>query len=118
MLVEVAETRFARRADDIFMTASWTAVCVALRLTPREAEIARGLLAGATESMVAASLGLSRHTVHTHVRRLYQKLQAGNRAEFCSAVFSAYVRRILHNRPGAPDAVSPEQASPKQATPK
>lgn len=73
----------------------WWAVCAALRLSPREAQIARGLLDGGTQSMVAAALSMSPHTVHEHIRRLYRKLRVSSRTEFSCAVFSAYVRCVL-----------------------
>lgn len=96
-----------------FSTRSWEAACAELRLSPREAEISRGLLDGATEMMVAASLGVSHHTVHAHVRRLYRKLRVGNRAELSVAILSACARQRA-------DAthISPSKAPPTRARPK
>ena len=43
-------------------------------LTPRELEVLRLLAAGATYSSAAARLGISPHTVVTHVKNAYRKL--------------------------------------------
>ncbi|GAB2460804.1 response regulator transcription factor [Comamonas humi] len=50
-------------------------------LSAREAEVLRLVARGYTVDEVAGALGVSRHTVRTFVRRIYAKLQVGNRAE-------------------------------------
>jgi DNA-binding NarL/FixJ family response regulator len=50
-------------------------------LTPREAEILALLGEGLGNKQVAVRLGISDHTVKTHLAAIYEKLEAGNRAE-------------------------------------
>jgi DNA-binding NarL/FixJ family response regulator len=53
---------------------------VAVRLTPREKEVARLLLQGYVCKEIACKLTISVSTVHHHIRNLYDKLQVDNRA--------------------------------------
>src|SRR6185437_8291208 len=50
-------------------------------LTPREREVLALLAEGLALKVVAARLGISEHTVKTHVGSLYEKLGASSRAE-------------------------------------
>ncbi|HEX7113757.1 MAG TPA: response regulator transcription factor [Steroidobacter sp.] len=50
-------------------------------LTPREREVLALLAEGLALKLVAARLGISEHTVKTHVGSLYEKLGASSRAE-------------------------------------
>lgn len=51
------------------------------RLTPREAEILTLVSLGHSGQQVAARLGLSHHTVNTHLRNCHAKLEARNRQQ-------------------------------------
>ena len=55
-------------------------------LTPREVEVVRLLASGCTYGQVAARLGISPHTVVTHIKNAYRKLDVHNAA---SAVMRA-----------------------------
>lgn len=57
---------------------------VAEKLTEREGEIAVLLLKGKTYRMIAAELHVSENTVKTHVKNIYSKAGAQNRAELMS----------------------------------
>jgi DNA-binding NarL/FixJ family response regulator len=50
-------------------------------LSPRELQILQMVANGATTKEVAHDLGISPHTVKTHLERLYEKLGANDRAE-------------------------------------
>lgn len=56
------------------------------KLSPREQEILRMLSSGATVPEAARSVGVSRHTAYTYVRRLYQKLGVRTRVELARLV--------------------------------
>ncbi len=71
------------------------------RLTRREREIARLLVAGYSGANAAAIVGLSEHTVKEYVRRLYAKIGASTRADL--------VRKLMS--PGA-HAASPKSILP------
>jgi two-component system NarL family response regulator len=45
-------------------------------LTDRETELLRALAAGLTYADVADRMGISRHTVHSHAKKIYDKLHA------------------------------------------
>lgn len=49
--------------------------------TAREREVLRWLAAGLSEKGVAERLALSPHTIHTHVGKIYRKLDARSRTE-------------------------------------
>jgi DNA-binding CsgD family transcriptional regulator len=42
---------------------------------------------GLSEKQIASRLGLSRHTVHNHIRRIYEAFDAHTRAELMALVF-------------------------------
>ncbi len=50
-------------------------------LTPREREILTLLGEGLVNRQIAEQLGISEHTVKTHLAAIYEKLEASNRAE-------------------------------------
>ena len=50
-------------------------------LTPREREILMLLGEGLVNKEIAVRLGVSEHTVKTHLAAIYEKLDASNRAE-------------------------------------
>jgi len=69
----------------------WMTIVESLRLSAREAEIARLLLDDATEGAIADALSISPHTVHTHLERLYRKLQVKSRCQVVTRIFRRYV---------------------------
>lgn len=62
------------------------------RLTPREREVVRELVKGATSKEIARALNLSPRTVEAHRRNIMAKLKAGSIAEL--------VRMAMGARPG------------------
>ena len=50
-------------------------------LSPREAEVLDHLVKGYPYKEIAGSLGISYETVHTHIRRVYEKLEVHSRSE-------------------------------------
>ncbi len=63
-----------------------------LRLTPRETEVLGRIIEDVPEVDIADELGVSPHTVRTHVKNLYAKLQVHSRAQ---AVRAAYERGLV-----------------------
>lgn len=62
-----------------------------LRLTPRESDILQYLVDGLSYKKIAEKLFISPLTVHTHIKRIYEKLQVHSRGEAVS--------RVLGQRP-------------------
>lgn len=56
------------------------------RLSPREKEILDYIVRASTNQQIAEKLFLSKHTVDTHLRNIYEKLQVHSRAELVSKV--------------------------------
>ena len=65
-----------------------------MSLSPREADIVRYLTADEPEASIAHRLGISPHTVHTHVGRLYRKLGVTSRTQVILRMFAEYVAKM------------------------
>lgn len=50
-------------------------------LSPKENKIIRYIGDGLTYKAIAERIGISHHTVHNHIKNIYDKLHAGNRVE-------------------------------------
>lgn len=61
-------------------------------LTAREIDVLWGIAKGFTYKDIADRLGISRHTVPTHIKNIYRKLEVNSRSE---AVFEAVQRRLI-----------------------
>ena len=56
------------------------------RLTQRERQVARKLVEGFSYASIAAELGVSYHTVNTHVKAIYRKAAVESRARLTAIV--------------------------------
>jgi len=96
-----------------------TALASALRLSPRETEILRCLLRDEGRAAIAETLGISSHTVHAYLGRLYRKVNVRSRSQFIVRVFAELL--CLPGTESAPPSgmkgATTAQAIPKQATP-
>jgi DNA-binding NarL/FixJ family response regulator len=63
-------------------------------LSPREHEVLSYLASGYLYKEIAAALNISYDTVHTYIRRIYEKLQVHSRTE-------AVAKHLSHARPGS-----------------
>jgi DNA-binding CsgD family transcriptional regulator len=59
--------------------ARWSTLAHWSGLSPRELEIVRGIFDDRKEETIADRLGISQHTVHTYLQRIYRKLEVQNR---------------------------------------
>jgi DNA-binding CsgD family transcriptional regulator len=66
---------------------TWEAL-LQLGLTPREAEVALAVLRGRTTLEIAAELSISPHTVHDHLRKVFDKLDVGSRQQLATRLLS------------------------------
>ena len=76
--VEIADELLS--IDRVLQTGGVTAEPAAA-LTPREREVLALLAQGLANKAIAPRLGISEHTVKAHVASIFEKLQAGTRAE-------------------------------------
>jgi len=59
---------------EFFIPKNFQSRAKAVKLSPRETEISELILSNEKNESIAASLGISVHTVDNHVRRIYRKL--------------------------------------------
>ena len=69
------------------------------RLTPREAEVLRLLARGCTYSQISDQLCVSLHTVESHVKNVYRKLEVHSAR---AAVWRAVELRLFGQINGTP----------------
>jgi len=74
----------------VFAPREWRSLAATLGLSPREVGIVRAVFDGASERIIAEQLGLSPHTVHTYIWRIYRKLQVQSREELLVRVFAEF----------------------------
>lgn len=77
----------------IFSDRQWLALARALQLSDRELEIVQCIFDDHTEAGMARQLGISAHTIHTHLERLYRKLGVSTRCAAVVRVFDEYVKQ-------------------------
>lgn len=54
-------------------------------LSPRERQVLRAIDAGHTYKEIAQDLSISAHTVHSHIKKIYERLQASGKREALAA---------------------------------
>ena len=86
----------------MFSEQAWLEIARSLRLSPRELQIVRGVFDDHTEFAIAADLGISPHTVHTHIDRLHHKLAVVDRVTLILRVMDEFLALTL-----APGSVLP-----------
>jgi DNA-binding CsgD family transcriptional regulator len=69
----------ANDEDDFFSEPTWLGIAGHLGLSPRELDIARCIVAEQADRQIAKNLGISVHTVQTHLVHLYQKIGVQSR---------------------------------------
>jgi DNA-binding CsgD family transcriptional regulator len=83
----------ARVPSAFLSSAAWSAIGASLKLSARELQIVTCIIEDLAETQddVGRHLGMSPHTVHTHLERLYKKLGVANRSHLIVRVFAEYV---------------------------
>jgi DNA-binding CsgD family transcriptional regulator len=96
----------------------WRLIDRELRLSAREHDIVELVLADVKESAMGARLGISPHTVHTHLERLYRKLGVTGRVQLVVRALGAclvHLRTLSHDH-AAPARRDATRLSPEQVT--
>jgi DNA-binding CsgD family transcriptional regulator len=75
----------------------WHEIVRLLKISGRESEIIRYIMTGEPDKCIASRLGISTHTVRTHVERLYTKLNVNSRAQLIARIFAEYVHLDASN---------------------
>ena len=99
----------------------WRRIADSLGLSVRQLQIVRGVFDGLDEPSIAHQLGVSSHTIHAHLNRLYRKIRVKSRCDLIVRVFLAYVApesraRIcpIANQPSRAPASRPSRSSHEQ----
>ena len=74
----------------VFVPGEWRSLANCLGLSPRECGIVRAVFDGDSEKRTAERLGLSPHTVHTYLWRIYRKLNVQSREGLLVRVFAEF----------------------------
>ena len=83
----------------LFSKRQWSVIGEALNLTNRELEVVQGLFDDQTEAGMGETLGISSHTVHTHIGRIYEKLGVASRSGALVRIFAvAMEKRVVQLR--------------------
>ena len=88
-----ADARSRRQAPSstMFSEKAWLEISRSLALSARELQIVRGVFDDRTEFAIAIDLGMSPHTVHTHIHRLHQKLAVADRVGLVLCVTNEFL---------------------------
>lgn len=78
------------RGQGVFLPGEWRSLAALLGLSPRECGVVRAVFDGDSEKRIAERIGLSPHTVHTYLWRIYRKLQVQSREELLVRVFAEF----------------------------
>ena len=77
----------------LFSNEEWASLSHSLKFSSRELQIVQGIFSNQTERQTAICLGISHHTIHTYLGRLYRKLNVGDRCELLISVFTEFRRQ-------------------------
>ncbi len=87
----LSKLRQAAEGRSLFSPAEWRSVGQELRLSDREFQIVQAIFDDESESSIARKLGISAHTVHTYLERLYRKCMVNSRVGLVVRVFGEYL---------------------------
>lgn len=91
-MVPVARTDKQYGVSSLLKDGKWQLITEAMRLSKREEQIVSGIIDGKSEAQISHGLGISPHTVHTYLSRMYRKLGVDGRCGTVVRVFHEYVR--------------------------
>ncbi len=97
MTAAPTNSRPPMRGHSLLSIGQWRSIAAVLDLSSRELQIIQCLFDGKHEPAIAQALGISEHTVRTHVKRLHRKLGVHDRSELLIRIFSAYI--AIQSRP-------------------
>lgn len=101
-----ANTRIGERPSYRLNDTEWRSIADSLHLSARQLQIVRCLFDGLNEPTIGHALGVSSHTVHAHLNRLYKKIGVKSRCQLIVHVFVAYLDRTSASSERASELVS------------
>lgn len=88
--------------SDFFTSDAWSHISKTLALSPREFQIVRAVLDEKHENEIAEELGISPHTVHTYLERLYRKLHVRSRVGLVLRLVECFVHLCIDSESPLP----------------
>ena len=85
--------------SDTFCKEAWEGIATILELSPRQVEIACGVLADQSDKEIAVTLGVSTCTAQTYLARLREKLEVGSRMQIAMKIVAAYLAWRIKSPP-------------------
>lgn len=86
----------------MFPEQAWRVIARSLQLSARELQIVRGVFDDRTDCAIAADIGISPHTVHTHFDRLHHKLAVADRVGLVVRIMNEFLLLTV-----APESILP-----------
>ena len=74
---------------------AWELLARDLRLSGRELQCVRHIFEDRKEGAIATELGISAHTIHTHLDRLYHKLGVKSRVELVVRIMMRFMELTI-----------------------
>ena len=81
---------------------AWDQLVHQLKLSPREAQIVHAVFEDRKEVNIAAELGMSPHTVRTHMERLYRKVGVQSRVGLVICLVGCFLDLTANDGNGLP----------------
>ncbi len=81
------------RGSSIFSSKEWDELGGDLKLSPRALQLVRGIFDDNTEEGIAFDLGISVHTVHSYLIRVYRRFRLCSREQLLVYVFGRYLEQ-------------------------
>jgi DNA-binding CsgD family transcriptional regulator len=75
----------------MFSSPAWATIARSLQFSARELQIVRAVFDDQKENTMARALGISIHTIHTHVDRLHHKLAITDRTQLLQRVMQEFL---------------------------
>jgi DNA-binding NarL/FixJ family response regulator len=102
------KSRFPARltGSAMFSAQAWEKIARTLNLSGRELQIVRGAFDDQKELTLAGDLGMSSHTVHTHIERLHRKLAITDRTQLVLRVTQEFLALTASPAHGLPPICS------------
>lgn len=85
----------------LFSAREWRGVAESLQLSARELQIIHAVFKDLKEAAIAQRLGISPHTVHTYLERVFRKLGVNSRVQVVVRIV-AELRQLEHEEPMEP----------------
>lgn len=87
----IKELEAERDGRNILDDADWSLLARRLKLAPRELQVLQGVFDDHKELAIAYDLGISPHTVHTYLERIYRKLSVASRVALVVRVMAEHL---------------------------